>query len=148
LTLDGGPLKAEITWIKDMRFIASGDSNCGVVVDFPEEGREGERIGPVPMELMLIGIGACTASDVVWILRKQRVQLQKLELHLQAERAPTDPKMFTKIHIEYLVAGKGLKEKAVATAIRLSHEKYCSATNSVVRGGATITASHRIVEAT
>jgi putative redox protein len=148
LTFGGGLLKADVTWIKDMRFLASSDSKFGIVVDIPEEGHEGERIGPGPMELMLIGVGACTASDVVWILRKQRVQLQRLELHLQAERASTDPKMFTKIHIEYLVAGKGLKEKAVATAIRLSHEKYCSATNSVVRGGATITASHRIVEAT
>jgi len=139
-------LKAEVTWIKGMRFIANGDSNCGIVVDIPEDGHEGERIGPGPMELMLFGVGACTASDVVWILRKQRIQLQKLEVHLQAERASTDPKKFTKIHIEYVIAGKGLKEKAVATAIRLSHEKYCSATNSVMSGGATVTASHQIVE--
>ena len=141
-------MKADVTWVRDLRFVASGDSKCGIVVDIPEEGHEGQRIGPGPMELMLMGVGACTASDVVWILRKQRAQLEKLELHLQAERASTDPKKFTKIHIEYLVAGKGLKEKAVATAIRLSNEKYCSATNSVVRGGATVTASHVIVEAT
>ena len=139
-------MKAEISWIKDMRFIASGDSNRAVVIEVPEEGHEQERLGPGPMELMLMGIGACTASDVVWILRKQRAQLEKLEIHLQAERATSDPKRFTKIHIEYVLGGKGLKDKAVARAIQLSQEKYCSATNSVVLGGVTITASHRIVD--
>lgn len=129
-----------------MRFVANSDSNCGVIVDVPEEGHEGKAVGPTPMELMLIGIGACTASDVVWILSKQRVQLEKLDLHLEAERAPTDPKKFTKIHIEYMLKGQGLTDKAVSRAIQLSQEKYCSATNSVVSGGATITASHRITK--
>lgn len=129
-----------------MKFIANSDSNRGLIVDVPEKGKEQERLGPGPMELMLMGIGACTASDVVWIVRKQRAQLEKLELHLQAERATSDPKRFTKIHIEYVLGGKGLKDKAVARAIQLSQEKYCSATNSVVLGGVTITASHRIVD--
>jgi len=139
-------LKAEVEWIKGMRFVANSDSNCGVVFDVPEEGRKDEAIGPTPMEVMLMGIGACTASDVVWILRKQRARLEKLEVHLEAERAATDPKKFTKIHIEYSLKGEGLTDKAVSRAIKLSQEKYCSATNSVVSGGATITASHRIVE--
>lgn len=129
-----------------MRFVASGDSGRGVIVDVAEEGKEHERIGAGPMELMLIGIGTCTASDIVWIMRKQRVQLSKLELRLQAERAATDPKRFTKIHIEYLLSGKGLTDKTATRAISLSHEKYCSATSSVVLGGATITASHKIVD--
>ncbi len=139
-------MEAQVTWIKDMRFIASGDSGRGIVVDVPDEGKEQERVGAGPMELMLIGIGTCTASDIVWIMRKQRIQLSRFELRLQAERASTDPRKFTKIHIEYLIGGKGLTDKAVTRAISLSHEKYCSATSSVVLGGVTITASHKIID--
>ena len=139
-------MKAEVTWLSDMRFVGSADSNRGIIMEAAEEGREHEVLGPTPMELMLMGIGGCTASDVVWVLRKQRVHFDRLDLHMQAERAQEDPKRFIKIHIEYVITGKDLKEKAVARAIRLSQEKYCSAMSTVVLGGVTITASHRIVE--
>ena len=139
-------MKADVKWLSNMRFVASADSNRGIIVEAAEEGRENEVLGPTPMELILMGIGACTASDVVWVLRKARAQLDKLELSMQAERASGDPKRFTKIHIDYVLSGKGLKENVVSRAIRLSQEKYCSAMSSVVLGGVTVTAAHRIVE--
>ena len=139
-------MKAEITWLGHMRFIANADSNRGIIAEAPEEGCETETLGPTPMELMLMGIGTCTASDVVWVLKKSRTQFDKLEIRMQAERAPEDPKRFTKIHIDYVLTGKGLKDKVVSRAIRLSQEKYCSAMSSVVLGGVTVTASHTIVE--
>ncbi len=138
-------MRAEVTWLKGLRFTAKSDSNHDIVVEAPEEGQE-ETLGPTPMELMLMGIGACTAADVVWILRKQRMQLEKLEVRLEAERAATEPKRFTKINLEYVFDGKGLTDKAVNRAIQLSQEKYCSAVSSVVTGGAVVTATHRIIQ--
>ena len=144
IILRGDKLEVDITWIKNMQFNAKGNYDRGVIIEVPEEGKGGERLGPEPMEIMLMGIGTCTAADVIWIMNKSRIQLEKFELHLNAERATTDPKRFTKIHIEYVLSGKGLKDKLVARAIKLSQEKYCSATSSVAVGGALITASHRI----
>lgn len=139
-------MRAEIRWQKGLSFVASSDSKHKIVTDVPEEGHQGESLGPTPMELILMGVGACTASDVVWILRKQRLKLEKLEIRLEAERASKDPKRFTKIHIDYVLAGEGLTEKAVERAIQLSQEKYCSATSSVTKGGAQITSSYRIAQ--
>lgn len=139
-------MEAEVKWLKGMNFVAKSDSEHEVVIDVPEEGQKDKSLGPTPMELMLMGVGACTASDVMWILKKQRSNIERLEIRLKAERAAVEPKRFTKIHIEYLLAGKDLTEKSVARAIQLSQEKYCSATSSVVRGGAEITSSYRIVQ--
>ncbi len=139
-------MKAEISWLKRMCFTAKGDSNHEVVVEAPEEGQEEKTLGPTPMEIMLIGIGTCTAADVVWILKKQHLQLEKFEIRLKAKRASTDPKRFMKIHFEYVFDGKGLTDKAVSRAIQLSQEKYCSAVSSIVTGGTTITATHRIIQ--
>lgn len=109
-----------------MSFIAEAGSGHAVVMDgAPEAG--GRNLGPRPMEMLLAGAGGCTASDVVVILRKSGQDVRGCEVRLEAERAPTDPKVFTRIHFHFVVRGRGLKANVVERAIRLSHDKYCSA---------------------
>lgn len=97
------------------------------------------------MEMLLIGLGGCTAFDVVHILRKGRQEVRDCEVLLEAERAESDPKVFTRIHVHFVVKGKGLAEAAVERAIRLSAEKYCSA-SAMLGKTATITHDYQIVE--
>lgn len=109
-----------------MSFIAEAGSGHAVVMDgAPESG--GRNLGPRPMEMLLAGAGGCTASDVVVILRKSGQDVRGCEVRLEAERAPTDPKVFTRIHFHFVVRGRGLAPRIVERAIRLSHDKYCSA---------------------
>jgi putative redox protein len=109
-----------------MSFLAETGSNHAVVMDgAPEAG--GRNLAPRPMELLLAGTGGCTAFDVVLILQKGRHAVTGCEVSLKAERAETDPKIFTRIHFHFRVTGKQLKREAVARAIELSKDKYCSA---------------------
>ena len=109
-----------------MSFVAETGSGHAVVMDgAPEAG--GRNLGPRPMEMMLAGTGGCSAFDVVMILKKGRQLVSACDVTLSSERADSDPKVFTKIHFHYRVRGKGLKPEAVARAIELSKEKYCSA---------------------
>jgi putative redox protein len=109
-----------------MSFIAETGSGHAVVMDgAPEAG--GRNLGPRPMEMVLAGTGGCSAFDVVMILKKGRLAITACDVSLQAERADSDPKVFTRIHLHYRVKGKNLKPEAVARAIELSKEKYCSA---------------------
>lgn len=109
-----------------MSFIAETGSGHAVVMDgAPEAG--GRNLGPRPMEMVLAGTGGCSAFDVVMILKKGRQAITACDVSLQAERADSDPKVFTKIHLHYRVKGRNLKPEAVARAIELSKEKYCSA---------------------
>jgi len=109
-----------------MAFVAETGSGHAVVMDgAPEAG--GRNIGLRPMEMVLAGTGGCSAFDVVLILKKGRHQVSACDVSLQAERADSDPKVFTRIHLHYRVKGKNLKPDAVARAIELSKEKYCSA---------------------
>lgn len=109
-----------------MSFIAETGSGHAVVMDgAPEAG--GRNLGPRPMEMVLAGTGGCSAFDVVLILKKGRHAVTACDVRLQAERAPEDPKVFTRIHLHYRVKGKNLKPEAVSRAIELSKEKYCSA---------------------
>jgi putative redox protein len=115
-----------VRWAEGMTFIGETESNHIVAMDGAPEGG-GRNLAPRPMELVLVGTGGCTAYDVVLILRKSGQQVTGCEVKLQADRAPSDPKVFTRIHMHFIVRGKALKRNLVEHAIRLSHEKYCSA---------------------
>jgi len=120
-------MKARIQLVEGMTFVAESGSGHAVVVDAaPDAG--GRNLGARPMELVLMGTGACSAIDVVHILRKARQPVSGCVVELDSERAPEDPKVFTRIHLHYVVTGKGLAPAQVERAIKLSKEKYCSAT--------------------
>jgi putative redox protein len=120
-------LKARVQLVQGMTFVAESGSGHAVVVDAaPDVG--GRDLGPRPMELVLMGTGACTAIDVVHILRKARQDVTDCVVELDSERAAEDPKVFTRIRMHYIVSGKGLARNQVERAIKLSKEKYCSAT--------------------
>lgn len=109
-----------------MSFTAESGSGHALVMDgAPEAG--GRNLGPRPMEMLLMGAGGCSAFDVVMILKKARQPIEDCVVQVSAERAETDPKVFTKIHFHFTVYGSGLSFAAVERAVRLSHEKYCSA---------------------
>jgi putative redox protein len=127
-----------------MTFLAETSSNHVVAMDGAPDGG-GRNLAPRPMEMVLVGTGGCTAYDVVVILRKSGQAVTGCEVKLTSERAETDPKVFTKIHMHFVVRGRGLKRNVVEHAIRLSHEKYCSA--SIMLGKtAEITKDFEIVE--
>src|SRR3954451_25491372 len=120
-------MKARAKWVENVTFVAETGSGHSLVVDgAPEAG--GRNIGPRPMELVLAGTAACTAFDVVWILKKARQPVTDCVVDAEAQRAPEEPKVFTAIHLVYRVRGRGLAKAQVERAVRLSKEKYCSAT--------------------
>ncbi len=119
-------LKARIKWIENVAFLGESESGHAFVMDgSPEAG--GRNLGPRPMETVLIGTGACSAYDVVHILKKGREQVTDCVVELQAERAPIDPKVFVSIHFHFIVSGNGLNPGKVERAVKLSAEVYCSA---------------------
>ena len=119
-------MECTVRWIEGRTFLAETGSGHLVAMDgAPEVG--GRNLAPRPMELLLAGAGGCTAFDIVMILEKGRQAVKGCEVRLEAERAPTDPKVFTRIRFHYVVRGRGLDEARVARAVRLSAEKYCSA---------------------
>lgn len=119
-------MRARIKWVEGVSFLGETESGHGVLMDgAPEAG--GRNLGPRPMEMVLIGTGACTSFDVVHILRKARQKVSDCVAEINAERATDDPKVFTKIHVHFIVTGRDLKPESVERAIQLSAEKYCSA---------------------
>jgi putative redox protein len=119
-------MKTEINFIDDVAFNATSGSGHSVIMDgAPEAG--GKNLGARPMEMLLMGLGGCSAYDVVTILRKSRQNVTDLTLKIDATRAETDPKVFTSIHLLFEVTGRDLKDNIVKRAITLSAEKYCSA---------------------
>jgi len=137
-------MKATIKWTGGVSFSGSADSGHSVVMDgSPESG--GQNLGARPMELVLIGMGGCTAFDVVHILRKSRQEITDCVAGIEAERAETDPKVFTHIHIHFVVSGSNLDAKKVQHAIELSATKYCSASIMLAKT-AKITHDFEIVE--
>ena len=118
-----------------MSFIAETGSNHILAMDGAADGG-GRNLAPRPMETVLAGTGGCTAYDVVVILKKSGQDVTGCEVRLEAERAATDPKVFTRIHAHFLVRGRNLKRNVVEQAIRLSHEKYCSATAMLAKTAA------------
>ena len=127
-----------------MSLIAETGSNHLVMMDGAPEGG-GRNLAPRPMEMVLLGTGGCTAYDVVLILKKSGQDVTACEVKLTAERASTDPKVFTKIHMHWTVRGRGLKKNLVEHAVRLTHEKYCSATAMLAKT-ADVTRDFEILE--
>lgn len=137
-------MEARIKWLDHMTFVGETGSGHSVVMDgSPELG--GRNLAARPMEMLLLGLGGCTAFDVVLILRKSRQDIQDCEVRLSAERASTTPAVFTRIHLHYVVSGAGLSESHVERAVKLSSEKYCSATVMLGKT-ASITHDFEIVE--
>lgn len=125
-------MKARVKWIEGVSFTAESGSGHAVVVDgAPEAG--GRNLGMRPMELVLAGAASCTAFDVVWILKKARQPVTDCVVEADAERAPSEPKVFTRIHLRYTITGRGLDPRQVERAVKLSKEKYCSATIMLAR---------------
>jgi len=119
-------MKARVKWVEAASFIGESGSGHAVVMDGPEEFG-GRNLGVRPMEMLLLGMGGCTAFDVVHILKKLRQPIKDCVVELSAGRAETEPKVFTQIHVHFVVYGEGLEEDKVARAVDLSAEKYCSA---------------------
>ncbi len=140
-------MECTVRWMGNdagMSFVAETGSGHAVVMDgAPEAG--GRNLGPRPMEMVLAGTGGCSAFDVVLILKKGRQAVTSCDVSLKAERAETDPKVFTHIHLHYRVKGKQLKPDAVARAIELSKDKYCSASIMIAKT-AKITHNFEIIE--
>ena len=119
-------MKARVKWIEARTFLGESGSGHAIVMDgAPESG--GRDLGIRPMETLLLGMGGCTAFDVVHILEKSREKVKDCVLEMEAERAPDDPKIFTQIRLRYLVSGKDLSREKVERAVNLSAEKFCSA---------------------
>ncbi len=137
-------MECVVRWTGGMTFLAETGSNHVVAMDGAPEGG-GRNLAPRPMEMVLLGTGGCTAYDVMVILKKSGQDVTACEVKLSSERAETDPKVFTRIHMHFQVRGRALKPKLVEQAIRLSHEKYCSA--SIMLGKtAEITEDYEIIE--
>jgi putative redox protein len=137
-------MKARIKWIQDVMFLGESGSGHSVVMDgAPEAG--GRNLGFRPMEMVLLGLGGCSAFDVMMILKRGREQVTDCVVELDAQRAETDPKVFTKIEVRYVVTGRSLDRKKVERAVSLSAEKYCSA-SAMLAKTAEITHTVEIVE--
>jgi putative redox protein len=139
-------VKARLKWIEGAQFVGEADSGHPLVIDGPADGG-GRNMGFRPMELVLLGTAGCTAYDVVAILKKGRQPVRSCVVEVEAERADDVPRVFTRIHVRFLVSGDGLSESAVARAVQLSAEKYCSASIMLGRGGVEITHDFRILPA-
>ncbi|MGD9502461.1 MAG: OsmC family protein [Methyloceanibacter sp.] len=137
-------MKARVKWIEDRTFLGESGSGHKIVLG-AAHGPEGRTPGPSAMELVLIGLGGCSAYDVVDILEKGREQVESVEVTLDADRAAEPPKVFTRIHLHYVVKGRGLKAAKVERAITLSVEKYCSA-SAMMAKTATITHDFEVVD--
>jgi len=119
-------MKARIKWVEQVSFLGETESGHAVLMDgAPAAG--GRNLGPRPMEMLLLGAGGCTSFDVISILKKSRQAVSDCYVELSAERAEEDPKVFTKIHMHFVVKGKDIKSEVVERAVKLSAEKYCSA---------------------
>ncbi len=138
-------MKARVKWIDGALMLGESESGHCVVMDGPED-HGGRNLGVRPMELLLLGMGGCSEFDVVHILKKSRQNVSYCEVELDAQRADTEPRVFSRIHAHFKVGGKGLTEKMVARAVQLSAEKYCSASIMLGRT-AEITHDFEIVEA-
>ncbi|HTP71219.1 MAG TPA: OsmC family protein [Burkholderiaceae bacterium] len=127
-------MECTVHWVRDtgMAFVAETGSGHVLMMDGSPDGG-GRNLAPRPMEIVLAGSGGCSAYDVVNILRRGRHDVRGCTVKLQAERATSDPKVFTRIHMHFVVSGRDLDSDAVARAVALSHEKYCSATAMLVK---------------
>ena len=119
-------MKTRVKWLDNMSFVGESSSGHSVVMDGPPEFG-GRNLGVRPMEMLLLGLGGCASFDVVSMLKKSKQDLVDCEVEITAERADEEPKVFTKIHLHFIISGNDLSDKRVERAIELSAEKYCSA---------------------
>lgn len=138
-------MKARIKWVQDAMFLAESGSGHAVLMDGPAD-HGGRNVGVRPMEMLLMGLGGCTSFDVMSILKKSRQEVEDCVAELSAERADEVPAVFTKIHVHFVVKGKGLKEAVVKRAVDLSAEKYCSASIMLEKAGVEITHDFEIID--
>jgi putative redox protein len=137
-------MNISVNWVDGLLMVGRSDSGHTITMDGPPESG-GENLGVRPMEILLLGVAGCTMIDVVTTLKKMRQDLSHLETKINAERATDHPKVFTDIHIQFILKGQNLDEKKVDKAITLSAEKYCSA--SIMLGEtATITHDFEVIE--
>lgn len=137
-------MEIKVSWAGNAAFVGESSMGHKVVMDGPPEGG-GRDLGPRPMEMLLLGTGGCSSYDVISILKKARQNVSACEVVISSERADSEPKVFTKIHIHFKISGTNLKEKQVERAVSLSAEKYCSA--SIMLGAtAEITHDYEIFE--
>jgi putative redox protein len=137
-------MNISVNWVDGLLMVGKSDSGHTITMDGPPESG-GENLGVRPMEMLLLGVAGCTMIDVVTTLKKMRQDLSHLETKINAERATDHPKVFTDIHIQFILKGQNLDEKKVDKAISLSADKYCSA--SIMLGEtATITHDFEVIE--
>jgi putative redox protein len=137
-------MKARINWVEDRSFTAQSGSGH-LITTGTTKTAEGQTLSPSPLELVLMGTGACTAFDVVHILERGKEPITGCVAELEAERAATDPKVFTRIHVHFIITGRGLARDKVERAIKLSAEKYCSA-SAMLAKTATITHDFELID--
>ena len=139
-------MQSRVRWVgtDGMSFVAETGSGHAFVMDGAPEGG-GNNLGPRPMETVLAGTGGCSAYDVVVILKKSGQDITGCEVKLTSERAATDPKVFTRIHMHFIIRGRNIKPAMVESAIKLSHNKYCSASIMLAKTAA-ITHDYEIVQ--
>jgi len=136
----------QVTWTgPGMRMVGDVDHGPSIFID-SDHPEYGNHTGPSPMELILLGLAGCTAMDVISIMAKKREPMTNLQIKVAAEHAAEHPKIYTKIHLEYIAYGTGIKEKSLERAIRLSEQRYCSV-SAMLNKAAAITSSYRIEEA-
>lgn len=128
-------MKARIKWVEERTFVGQSGTGHKIVLGTAAEP-DGATPGPSPMELVLMGTGGCAAFDIVHILEKGREKVEDVVVELDADRAETDPKVFTRIHMHFIVKGRGLSHQKVERAISLSVEKYCSASAMMAKTAA------------
>jgi putative redox protein len=136
-------MKATVTWTGSRTFL--GQAESGHAIAFGAAHEDSPKPGPSPMELLLLGTGGCSAYDVVLILERGREPIEDVVVEIDADRAETEPRVYTRIHMHFIVKGRGLNPAKVARAIDLSIEKYCSA-SAMMAATATLTHDFEIVE--
>ena len=119
-------MNTRVKWLDNMSFVGESPSGHSVVMDGPPEAG-GRNLGVRPMEMLLLGLGGCSSFDIVSMLKKGKQDIVDCEVEISAERADSEPKVFTKIHLHFIISGNDLSEKRVKRAIELSAEMYCSA---------------------
>jgi putative redox protein len=139
-------MKATVDWSGNASFKATSGSGHSVQLDGPPD-HGGENLGPRPMEMLLMGLGGCSAFDVMSILKKSRQDVTACHAELEAERADAVPAVFTRIHLHFVVTGRSLKENLVKRAVSLSAEKYCSASIMLEKAGVEISHTYEVHEA-
>lgn len=137
-------MNVTINWAGDARFDGTTGTGHTYIMDGPED-HGGKNQGPRPMEMLLLGLGGCTSFDVMSILKKTRQEVTDCRAEISAERADAVPAVFTKIHVNFVVSGRNLKETHVKRAVSLSAEQYCSASIMLEKGGVEISHSYEIV---